>query len=119
MAAASAMMKALGNEQQNDEFQQAMSRAQNNPMAVLQELRKYQNMAYPPKETLLLLDSKTSSMLIEEWPNLSGPIRQSIVQSLPAIPAQDRSESLEEMLEATRGVNEMLGESMKALREEP
>ncbi len=117
MATASAMMKALGDEQQTDEFQQAMSRAQNNPMAVLKDLQKYQNMAYPPKEILLLLDSKTSSMLVEEWPNLSGPIRQSIVQSLPTIPAKDRSESLQEMLEATRGVNKMLGESMKMLND--
>lgn len=86
-------------------------------MAVIGEMQHYQNMPYPPKETLMLLDSRTSSRLISEWPHLSGPIRQSIVQTLPTVARHKRTETLDEMLHAAETVNDMLGESMKMLNQ--
>ncbi|MFH2204308.1 MAG: Yip1 family protein [Elusimicrobiota bacterium] len=115
--AASAMMQALGDEQANNDFQQAMHQAQTNPMGVIQEMQRYQKMQHPPNETLLLLDSRTSSLLVKEWPKMSGPIRQSLVETLPNIPKADRAGTVKEMIEATRGVNEMLGQSMEMLNQ--
>jgi len=120
MQAASAMMQALGDEQANNDFQQAMHQAQTNPMGVIQTMQRYQNMKYPPKETLLLLDSRTSSQLVKEWPKMSGPIRQSLVESLPKMPPDERAGAVEEMIEANAGmgqVNEMLGQSMEMLNQ--
>jgi hypothetical protein len=116
LTAASRMMQALGDEETNRNFQSAVSQAQNDPMAVIRDMQKYQKMPYPPKETLLLLDSKTSGILVKEWPALSGPLRKSLVETIPTIQDKaDRAETVTQMIKATRGVNEMLGQSMRML----
>ena len=93
--------------------QQALQQAQQ----IMQGMERYGAMDAPPQETLSLLDEKGRARLAEVWPKLSAPVRQSLVQGLPQVPAGDRLQSIDQTVEATAGVNEMVNQGMQMLQQ--
>jgi hypothetical protein len=84
---------------------------------ILQDMNRYQNMAEPPTETLALLDAQGQTLLTQAWPKMSGPTRQSIVQGLPLTLPGQRNQSIEQVLQATQGVDEIVNQSMQMLQQ--
>ena len=98
-------------------LQATMQQSQQQAGQVLQDMSRFGAMASPPQETLALLDKKGQSRLSEAWPKLSAPVRQSLVQALPQVPADERLQSIEQTVQATAGVNEMVNQSMQLLQQ--
>ncbi|MFA5138427.1 MAG: Yip1 family protein [Elusimicrobiota bacterium] len=94
-------------------MQQAMAQSQQ----MLQDMNRYQTMAEPPADTLALLDAQGQERLSKAWPTMSGPIRQSIVQGLPQTLPGQRNQSIEQVLQATQGVDQILNQSMQMLQQ--
>ena len=115
-AQAAQMLGQLGG-QATPEVQQAMQQAMQNPGAILQELTKYGNLAEPPQETLALLDPSGQARLRKSWAQLSAPMRKSMVETLPSVPAADRNGFMDQMDSYTKDINATLNQSMQMLNQ--
>ncbi|TBR25394.1 YIP1 family protein [bacterium] len=113
--AAEAMAQLGG--QMTPEAQKMMTEAMQNPAAILQELTKFGNMAEPPQATLALLDSEGQARLAKSWTTMSAPMRQSLVQTLPNVPAAERNGFMDQMDAYTKDMNATMNQSMKLIEQ--
>jgi hypothetical protein len=106
-----------GTPEQQEQMQAAMANAQRDGMKMLQQMGRFQQMAEPPRETLALLDSEGQAYLKSEWAALPGPIRMTVVQTMPKVRRQDqRTETLKRMVSQTANMNATMNQSMKMLQ---
>lgn len=113
---AAQMMGALGG-QMTPDVQKMMADAMQNPGAILQELTKYGNLAAPPPETMALLDSAGQARLAKSWTTMSAPMRKSLVETLPSVPAEERTNFMDQMESYTQDMNATINQSMKLIEQ--
>ncbi|MFH1724598.1 MAG: Yip1 family protein [Elusimicrobiota bacterium] len=110
-------MPGLGDPAAADKMRRMMDQAMQDPGAVLQKLGRYSAMEEPPEETLALLDDETADRLLEIWPRMGAPIRQSLVENLPSIPRESRGDFIERTATASQSVNKAFDQSMQLLQQ--
>ncbi|MBI3297722.1 MAG: YIP1 family protein [Elusimicrobia bacterium] len=115
-ADAAQMLSQLGG-QMTPEAQKAMQDAMENPGAIVQELTRYGNLAEPPQATLALLDAAGKARLNKSWPTMSAPMRKSLIETLPSVPAAERTDFMAQMDSYTKDMNATLDQSMKLLQQ--
>ena len=113
---AAQMLSQLGG-QMTPDAQKAMQDAIQNPMAIVQELTRYGNLAEPPAETLALLDDAARARLAKSWPQLSAPMRKSLIETLPSVPAAERGAFMDQMDAYTKDINATLNQSMQLMQQ--
>lgn len=115
-ADAAQMLGQLGG-QMTPEAQKMMADAMANPAGILQELTKYGNLAEPPSQTLALLDDAGQARLKKAWATMSGPLRKSLVETLPGVPPEERNGFLDQMESYTKDMDATLQQSMKLIEQ--
>lgn len=107
---------ALGG-QMTPDVQKMMTDAMQNPGAILQELTKYGNLAAPPPETMALLDAAGQARLNKSWTTMSAPMRKSLVETLPSVPPEERTNFMDQMESYTQDMNATINQSMKLIEQ--
>lgn len=113
---AAQMLSQLGG-QMTPEAQEAMKQAMENPGAILQELTRYGNLETAPESTLALLDAEGQARLSKAWPQMSAPMRKSLIETLPSVPPAERNGFMDQMDAYTKDLNTTLNESMKMIQQ--
>lgn len=113
---AAQMLSQLGG-QMTPEAQKAMQDAMQNPGAILQELTRYGNLATPPAETLALLDAAGKAHLTKTWPQISAPMRKSLIETLPSVPEGERGAFMNQLDAYTKDINSTLNQSMQMIQQ--
>lgn len=115
-ADAAQMLSQLGG-QMTPEAQDAMKQAMENPGAILQELTRYGNLEAAPESTLALLDAEGKARLEKSWPKMSAPMRKSLIETLPTVPAAERNGFMDQMEAYTKDLNTTLNQSMQMIQQ--
>ena len=115
-ADAAQALGALGG-QMTPDVQKMMTDAMQNPGAILQELTKYGNLAAPPPETMALLDAAGQARLAKSWTTMSAPMRKSLVETLPSVPPEERTNFMDQMESYTQDMNATINQSMKLIEQ--